>query len=189
MRLMHSTAGVHTPFRSRLCRLLVAACAIAVASASCAPDAPDSGDGESVEASATIRNLATAGDEQAEARGNAAAERFLDLDGGLWYPHMCGVRVDGSLVCWGINDGGQSEPPAGTFSSVSVGDQHACAIDAEERILRWRTSPIYRVGYTAPGEPPSGSFTATSVGNGVACAEGQVGRSPNRSRSASAMFL
>ena len=151
MRLMPPAKAVRGIIRPRLCRCVLSVCAMALVAASCT----STGDRSA---------------EQVTSDRNAPSERFLDLDASSFTPYSCGVRVDGSLVCWGFNDGGQSEPPTGTFTSVSVGHQHACAIDSEQRIRCWGTSPVYRVGVTAPGEPPSGSFTAVSVGDGIACA-------------------
>src|SRR5438034_2082276 len=42
--------------------------------------------------------------------------------------HTCGVRNGGTLVCWGRNNEGQVSPPAGTFTQVSAGEGHGCAV-------------------------------------------------------------
>ena len=39
--------------------------------------------------------------------------------------HSCGVREDGTAVCWGDNDSGQADAPGGVFKSVSAGGQLA----------------------------------------------------------------
>jgi alpha-tubulin suppressor-like RCC1 family protein len=46
------------------------------------------------------------------------------------------VHTDGTLACWGY---GYQLPPAisGTFSSVSVGDAHACAIRSDGAAVCW----------------------------------------------------
>lgn len=152
MPLMFSAKTVHGFTRRRLRRFVLVVCAVAIVAASCT----STGD--------TSAELAAADDP-------APTERFLDLDASPFFaPQMCGVRVDGSLVCWGINDGRQSEPPTGTFASVSVGNQHACAIDSEQRIRCWGTSASYHASGYVPGEPPTGSFNDVSVGDDVACA-------------------
>ena len=48
------------------------------------------------------------------AEGQAApprGERFTAIDAGA--AHTCGLRGDGSAVCWGNNDTGQATPPEG----------------------------------------------------------------------------
>jgi alpha-tubulin suppressor-like RCC1 family protein len=45
-------------------------------------------------------------------------------DGGIFSAgddHTCGLKVDGTLACWGNNDVGEIAPPAGTFTQVSAG--------------------------------------------------------------------
>lgn len=48
------------------------------------------------------------------------------------YSDFCGVRSDGTLSCW-QGEFGPLSPPSGTFSSVTVGIRHACALDASGR--------------------------------------------------------
>lgn len=63
--------------------------------------------------------------------------------------HVCGLRDDGSLWCWGLNDAGQvggAEPmheapiepqPGRRFVDVVAGTAHTCAIDAEGWVTCW----------------------------------------------------
>ena len=45
------------------------------------------------------------------------------------FAHTCGLKTDGSVVCWGSNDHGQATPPAGeTFVAISTGGDHACGL-------------------------------------------------------------
>lgn len=76
--------------------------------------------------------------------------------------HACAIREDGSLGCWGVANGRQIEPPAGTFAAVSVGDDLACGLRANGALACW--------GDPALAFPPSGPFSAVSVGRGEACA-------------------
>ena len=32
--------------------------------------------------------------------------------------HSCGLRRDNTIICWGANDAGQSDPPEGSFHAV-----------------------------------------------------------------------
>src|SRR4051794_30925183 len=40
----------------------------------------------------------------------------------------CEVKSNGTASCWGNNDDGQSIAPVGTFTQVSTGEFHTCAI-------------------------------------------------------------
>lgn len=51
--------------------------------------------------------------------------------------NACGIRADGSLVCWGDDDAVVADVPAGAFAKVSVGWNAACALDAEGRATCW----------------------------------------------------
>ena len=49
----------------------------------------------------------------------------------------CGLRGDGTIRCWGSNDFGQTNTPAGTYSSIAVGGYHSCAIAADQGVTCW----------------------------------------------------
>ncbi len=51
--------------------------------------------------------------------------------------HSCGVKLDGSVVCWGDNQYGQSSPPAGAFSSVVAGYSHTCGVTFDGGVRCW----------------------------------------------------
>ena len=50
--------------------------------------------------------------------------------------HNCGLRPDGSLICW---DGRVEtiKPPGGTFSEVRVGNGYACALGINGAVICW----------------------------------------------------
>jgi hypothetical protein len=51
-------------------------------------------------------------------------------------PESCGVRSDGTLVCWG--DVGNLVPPPGTFIGLSAGGvDFACAIRDDLTLACW----------------------------------------------------
>ena len=42
--------------------------------------------------------------------------------------HTCALLDSGAIECWGENDYGQTDPPAGRFSAVSAGGEHTCGL-------------------------------------------------------------
>ena len=55
-------------------------------------------------------------------------------------------------------------PPAGSFTAVSTGDRHSCALRSDGSVVCW--------GWNEYGQatPPAGSFTAVSTGGAHSCA-------------------
>ena len=54
------------------------------------------------------------------------------------YGHSCGLRADGTVVCWGDdNFWGQLDAPAGAFAAVDVGSGHSCGLRTNGTIQCW----------------------------------------------------
>ena len=51
--------------------------------------------------------------------------------------HTCGLKTDGSVLCWGYNSDGQSTPPDGPFASVSAGLSHTCGVKTDGSVVCW----------------------------------------------------
>lgn len=79
-------------------------------------------------------------------RVGAESDRWIDLSTG--YGHTCGVRADGTLQCWGLNDRGQlgdgtqtgrlsPTTVAGTWSDVAVSDGGTCALAGSGGVWCW----------------------------------------------------
>ena len=88
--------------------------------------------------------------------------------------HACGVRIDGSLICWGSNedeDGefvGKASPPAGSFVSVSAGLYHTCGIRTDGTAACWGSEESD--GYfTGKATAPDGTFRAIAAGAEHTC--------------------
>ena len=103
--------------------------------------------------------------------------RFTAVAAG--HSHTCAIHESGAIQCWGWNYwsrwsaeaedfetvyAGQAEPPAGSFSAVSAGGSHTCAIREDGAIQCWGSNSG---GQT---DAPAGSFSAVSAGYGYTCA-------------------
>ena len=75
--------------------------------------------------------------------------------------HACGVTTSGVVRCWGANSAGQSgdgrEPTAvvnapvpvvggASWSSISAGTSHTCAIDTDARLFCWGSNTSGQIG-------------------------------------------
>ena len=65
-----------------------------------------------------------------------AGEKLTSISTG--WVHSCGLREDGTAVCWGSNQGGKASPPAGEkFVSVEAGTSHSCGLRADGAAVCW----------------------------------------------------
>ena len=73
--------------------------------------------------------------------------------------HRCGIRTDGSLLCWG---GGKvlHAPPGGRFKAVSAGRQHTCALRTNGAAVCWGLRTEYGQT-TPPGASPRDPYGET----------------------------
>ena len=63
-------------------------------------------------------------------------ERFQSISSGPL--HTCGLKTDGSVVCWGSNELGQLDPPESqSFGSISSGNAHTCALEIDGTAVCW----------------------------------------------------
>ena len=76
--------------------------------------------------------------------------------------HSCGVRLDGTVGCFGSNGRGQSTPPEGEFLSVSAGGAHTCGVKAQGTVVCWGSA-------TVPSPPPGNNFKSVSSGDNHSC--------------------
>ena len=78
------------------------------------------------------------------------------------YRHTCGLRINGTAVCWGNNRSGQATAPAGeTFAAISSGSDHTCGLRADGVAVCW--------GYRQVRPPAGATFAAISSGDYHTC--------------------
>ncbi len=76
----------------------------------------------------------------------------------------CGLRVDGSIDCWGDNFYGTTQTPEGSFVAVASGSIRACAIRTDGTIVCWGSTDFNDV------DPPEGTFKAITAHARTSCA-------------------
>ena len=98
--------------------------------------------------------------------------------------HTCAIRAsDSAIACWGANgyryydpeagevriqETGLTDAPDGSYTAVSAGTDHNCAIREDKTLACWGESPTEeKVGLT---NAPGGHFTAISAGGSHTCA-------------------
>ena len=64
-----------------------------------------------------------------------ASEKFHTVSVGQ--RHGCGVRMDGTVGCWGWNAEGQATPPEGEFVSVDAGAAYTCGLTPDSAVICW----------------------------------------------------
>ncbi len=84
--------------------------------------------------------------------------QFIHADASDFF--TCGIRTTGAVECWG--DFAAPEP-AGTFTLVSAGSEHACAIRTNGTVACWGQNNNGRA------TPPSGTFKALALGTDHSC--------------------
>ena len=79
--------------------------------------------------------------------------------------HSCLLRRDGSVLCWGLDNYGQSSPPEGErFVQISAGAVHTCALRVDGTPVCWGDDK------DGKASPPAQKFTQISAGGGHTCA-------------------
>ena len=88
------------------------------------------------------------------ATGTIASGRFFS----------CAIRTDQTITCWGNNDYGQTDAPAGQYAAIAASNWHLCAIRTDQTITCW--------GWNDSGQTdaPTGQYNTIAVGGGHSCA-------------------
>lgn len=86
---------------------------------------------------------------------------------------ICGLRADGSIVCWGgdYTDRREHPPPEGTFTQVAAGEWFNCALRDDGEVLCWGASGYWDTpaAFDPAPTPPAGPFLELDVGEEAAC--------------------
>ena len=98
----------------------------------------------------------------------AKAPRFLSVSVG--FDHACAIRSDQTVVCWGWNGNGQSNPPAGQFRTISAGLGYTCGLTEDENIKCWGELDSSSIIPPDGLFKPEGQFKAVSAGSAHICA-------------------
>ena len=77
---------------------------------------------------------------------------------------QCAIATDDTIACWGYNDSGQSDPPAGTYQTLTAGAEHTCAIATDDTIACWGQNGNRQI------DPPAGTYQALALGEYRTCA-------------------
>ena len=79
------------------------------------------------------------------------------------WEHSCGIRTDGTAICWGNNREDRAEPPEGKFSAITAGWEHSCGVRTDGTAACW--------GRNSDGQTdaPEGEFSTVSAGNDYSC--------------------
>ena len=114
----------------------------------------------------------------------ARALRLIDLPGppgftmtDSGYQHACGLRADGTVVCWGDNSNGQADSPDENFKAVTASRWHSCGLRTDDTVACWgnnddrRSEPPESWGesYAGKAYPPQGRSSSVSGGAVHSC--------------------
>ena len=94
---------------------------------------------------------------------NPPEGEFLDVAAGRF--HACGLRADGSVVCWGSSGEGQATSPGGEFAAISAGEYHTCGLRPGGAAVCW--GEIYYRGVRSGA--PEGAFASIASGHNSSC--------------------
>jgi len=77
--------------------------------------------------------------------------------------HTCGLKANGTVVCWGNHTYGESTPPAATFTQVTSGFTYTCGVKTDGTVACWGSNDY------GQSLPPDGTFTQVSARDTYTC--------------------
>ena len=100
-------------------------------------------------------------DEPVSAPVNAPDGTYTAVTAG--WKHSCGLRTNGTIICWGNNDDGQADAPDGTYTAIATRSVHSCGLRTDGTITCWGNNSR---GQT---DAPIGTYTAVTVNLNYSC--------------------
>ena len=68
-------------------------------------------------------------------QNNVPDGTYIDVSTG--YDHICGLKTDKTVTCWGDNSYGHFSVPLGTFEKIDSGARHNCGLRENGTIECW----------------------------------------------------
>ena len=97
--------------------------------------------------------------------GKKPSDSFATIDVATF--DVCGIRLDGTLTCWGRDLSGLSGFPEGTYTTLSAGGGTACAIRTDGKLVCWGGIEERDNAQEIADEMSVGTFEDVSVGAAV----------------------
>ena len=73
--------------------------------------------------------------------GTGEAVGFVQVSAGAH--HTCGLRSDGTVVCWGSDEYRQLQAPSNErFTAIDAGAHHTCGLRSDGTAVCWGSRPI-----------------------------------------------
>ena len=101
--------------------------------------------------------------QQPAAPASATANQQAIAAGGY---HSCAIGTDQTISCWGDNDDGQLDAPAGRYTAIAVGFEYSCALGAGQAVTCWGRNDHGQL------DAPAGRYIAIEAGDWHSCAIG-----------------
>jgi alpha-tubulin suppressor-like RCC1 family protein len=77
--------------------------------------------------------------------------------------HACGLRENGTAVCFGGNEKGELNVPDTTFAQIDAAQDHTCGVTTAGNIVCWGDPTFKRL------DAPGGTFKSVSAGRSSGC--------------------
>jgi hypothetical protein len=68
--------------------------------------------------------------------------------------HTCGLKDDGTIICWGDNSNKQILSPSGTFAFIDAGEFYNCAVKINGGVDCWVPARHRHRPFPPPVYPP-----------------------------------
>ena len=106
----------------------------------------------------------------ASSGGGVEAPEVPFRDVAVGWDHACGLRADGSIACWGLNESGQAQAPEGTFRAIAVKGHISCGLRVDGSVECWiPSSQVLEGPFTAVAVGPWGNFCALRPDGTLEC--------------------